>query len=113
VLVKLSVFQTTSCLFPVGLEWAEADVCMRVKGRSVAGARQQNPDFGRRMKQHQCPVCLKMFSQRHQYIGHVNVHYNLAPFVCRLCHKTFPYQTSLSRHRRIHHPGATNNTDSG
>lgn len=51
----------------------------------------------------QCPVCEKVLHQRHQFVGHVNVHFNLAPFKCKKCFKTFPYQTSLARHIRIHH----------
>ncbi|KAK7109636.1 hypothetical protein V1264_013646 [Littorina saxatilis] len=51
----------------------------------------------------QCPVCQKVLHQRHQFVGHVNVHFNIAPFKCSMCYKTFPYQTSLARHIRIHH----------
>lgn len=64
--------------------------------------RGDHASFGKE-RQFQCPVCKKVLQQRHQYVGHINVHFNLAPFKCRYCSKTFPYQTSLSRHMRTHH----------
>lgn len=51
----------------------------------------------------QCPFCRKILQQRHQFVGHVNMHLKIAPFKCKLCLKSFPYRTSLSRHTRTHH----------
>lgn len=50
-------------------------------------------------KYYDCPFCLRIFSSKHQFIGHVNSHMDVKPFRCELCEKSFAYATNLSRHR--------------
>ncbi|KAK7481213.1 hypothetical protein BaRGS_00027473 [Batillaria attramentaria] len=80
-----------------GLHAVQA-VSSQTLSEAVAMSRVSRTDKGM-----QCPVCHKTMQQQHQFVGHMNMHYNLSPFKCDLCLKSFPYKTSLARHRRTHH----------
>ena len=89
------------------------EVTSNVKSRSYICATcgkqlESSSGFRRHMlihgeKLYTCSICLKTFTERNHFEGHVNVHINLKPFDCQKCRKTFSYKTSLNRHKIICH----------
>ncbi|XP_041355863.1 uncharacterized protein LOC121373348 [Gigantopelta aegis] len=58
-------------------------------------------------KQHNCPVCFKMFKSSVGLRHHVLIHQNLKPFQCNLCGKCFRQKCHLVEHG-LHHEGNRN-----
>lgn len=47
----------------------------------------------------QCPICLKVIINRQNLICHMNIHNDVKPFVCTICHKSFAHIRNLNRHK--------------
>lgn len=48
-----------------------------------------------------CTLCTKGFSEKHHYEGHMNVHYDVKPYICPYCSKSHAYRTGLNCHMKV------------
>lgn len=52
---------------------------------------------------HKCPICGLCFRSRYYLHNmHLALHSNEHPVQCDMCHKTFPFKHSLTKHMRVH-----------
>ena len=48
------------------------------------------------------PGCNNIYSLKHKLIIHLRTHYNMKPYVCHICSKSFNGRGNLNIHMRIH-----------
>lgn len=51
------------------------------------------------LNRRQCPICLKVIINKQNLICHMNIHYDVKPFACSVCQKSFAHIRNLNRHK--------------
>ncbi|CAH1778325.1 unnamed protein product [Owenia fusiformis] len=83
-------------VFPAN--WSQLSRWEEPTNSSVAIETSTNPY--QQSRDHQCEVCLKIFTTKYTMKRHMNTHTGNKPYACNLCPMRFAHTGSLSFHKK-------------